>query len=85
VKALEIYAIESVWQTLIDELAQWILTKKQIGIQKGEFQAIGQTVYKLYPVIAKDGFRPWSYFCKCLTQTVRKERRRRGFTRTRIN
>jgi hypothetical protein len=72
------HTIESEWRTLINELCDWILTKKQTYLKKGEFQAIGQTLYKKYPVIAKDGFRPWSHLCKCLTQTVRKERIRRG-------
>jgi hypothetical protein len=76
--ALETHNIESEWQTLIDELVQWIYSIKQTPLMKRDYQAIGQTVFKKYPCIAKDGFRPWSYLCKCITQKVRKNKKRRA-------
>ena len=71
-RAFETNNIDSEWSTLIDELAVWILSKKQTKLSKSEYQAVGRTVFKLYPNISKDGFRPWSRLCRCLTQRVRK-------------
>jgi hypothetical protein len=71
-RALETNNIKSEWPTFINELARWVLSIKPTPILKGEFQAIGQTIYKHYPCIARDGFRPWSYLCRCLTQKIRR-------------
>jgi hypothetical protein len=77
-RAFETNNIESEWQTLISELAQWVLSKKSTSIMKREYQAIGQTLFKQYPSIGRDGFRPWSHLCRCLTQKIRKEKKRRA-------
>lgn len=79
VKDIETNNLETEWKTLIKELVPWILSKKLIPLQKKEFQAIGQTLYRLYPGIGRDGFRPWSHLCRCLSESLRKERYKRGF------
>lgn len=71
-KALESNNISSEWTTLAHELALWIYSKKQKTLTKSEFQAVGRTVFTLYPCIAKDGFRPWSHLCRCITRQMRK-------------
>ncbi|CAF1263073.1 unnamed protein product [Adineta ricciae] len=78
-KALEYNTIQDEWDTFMKELVCWILNKKKDFLIKAEYQAIGQTIYKCYPSIGKDGYRPWSYFCRILTDKLRKERRRRGY------
>ncbi|CAF1322298.1 unnamed protein product [Adineta ricciae] len=82
-KALKDNTIQDEWDTFMKELVSWILNKKTDFLIKAEYQAIGQTIYKYYPSIGKDGYRPWSYFCKTLTDKLRKERRRRGYPCTR--
>jgi hypothetical protein len=71
-KAFETNNINSEWTALIDELANWTVSKKETAMSKSEYQSIGRTVYKYYPSVGRDGFRPWSSLCRCLTQKVRK-------------
>jgi hypothetical protein len=78
IKAFETHNITREWKTLMSELCDWILSIKQTRLQKCEYQAIGKNLYGEYPGIAKDGFRPWSYFCRSFTQNLRRERQRRG-------
>jgi hypothetical protein len=77
-RAFETNNIESEWTILINELAFWVFSEKQTPIMKREYQAIGQTMFKRYPSIARDGFRPWSHLCKCLTEKIRRLRRKRA-------
>lgn len=79
-KAFEKNTIDSEWQTMLDELTRWILSKKKISICKRESQAIGQSLYSKYPVIGRDGYRPWSYLCTCIAANLRKEKKRRGLS-----
>ncbi|CAF1242858.1 unnamed protein product [Adineta steineri] len=60
-KALEANNIQEEWSTLIKELAQWIGVKAKNPPKKCEYQAIGQTLFKLYPCTGRDGFRPCVY------------------------
>lgn len=79
-RAFETNNIESEWATLINELALWIFSIRSTPLVKGEYQAIGKTLYQHYPGIAKDGFRPWSYLCRCLTQKMRRLGRKHSRT-----
>ena len=79
-KAFETNTIDSEWQTLLDELTRWILAKKKFSICKRESQAIGQSLYSKYPMIGRDGYRPWSYLCTCIAANLRKEKKRRGLS-----
>ncbi len=72
---------KSEWDTLIKEIVQWILSKELYILEKSEYQAIGKTLFKLYPNTARDGFRPWSYLCRCITTGLGKERCRQGLQR----
>ena len=76
VKALESNDISTEWSTLVSELAVWIYNKKQTTLSKNEFHAIGRTIFTLYPCIAKDGFRPWSHLCRCVTKRIRRTKYR---------
>jgi len=77
-RALETNNIEYEWHRLIAELTQWIFSTRQTPMMKREYQAIGQTLYKQYPCIGRDGFRPWSCLCRSLTQRIRRERKKRA-------
>ncbi len=70
--ALETNTIQNVWSTFMYELAIWVLSRQPVPKLKGEFQAIGQMIYKQYPCVGRDGFRPWSYMCRCLSQKLRR-------------
>ena len=72
VHALETNNIQTQWAKFIYELALWVLSRRPVPKLKGEFQAIGQMIHKHYPCIGRDGFRPWSYMCRCLSQKLRR-------------
>ncbi len=69
------------WKTLIKEIVQWILAKEVYFLEKSEYQAIGKTLFELYPNIGRDGFQPWSYLCRCISMGLRRERYIRGLQR----
>ncbi|CAF2335154.1 unnamed protein product [Rotaria sp. Silwood2] len=75
--AFETNNIESEWKTLTNELVQWILSKKSTPLVRRECQVIGETLYKTYPSIGKNGYRPWSRICRSITRGLRKERTRK--------
>ncbi|CAF0734345.1 unnamed protein product [Rotaria sp. Silwood1] len=75
--ALETDNIDSQWKTLINELVQWISSKKSSPLVRRECQLIGETLFKKYPCIGKNGYRPWSRLCRCITRGLRKERTRK--------
>ncbi|CAF0724562.1 unnamed protein product [Rotaria sordida] len=81
-KAFEANDIETEWKTLIYELVQWILSTKANSLARRECQAIGETLFKKYPCIGKNGYRPWSRLCKCITRSLRKERTRKDSLHT---
>lgn len=79
-KSLEGNNSDILWHAFINELAQWILTTKKTRLLRREYGAIGQALFKQYPSIGKDGFRPWSYLCKHLTRKLRADRIKDNFT-----
>ncbi|UJR33826.1 hypothetical protein I4U23_021250 [Adineta vaga] len=82
-EALENNTILNEWRAFIKELVNWILSRRSDLPNKSEYQAIGHSLFKVYPGIGRDGFRPWSHLCKCLTESLRKERYKRGLSRVR--
>lgn len=75
-RALESNDVNDKWKDLIDELTDWVLSKKRTYIERRETQAIGHSLFNKYPAIGRSGFRPWSHFCRCLSTNVRQKTKR---------